>query len=346
MFCSFDCDKNMMPCSTNGGSTAHWALLCGVIVERPNIKQKSLFTNNTVQSNSDEALGTNYMANKKHLSPARKAEKLDVNRIWVVVRHGKKGGRYDVWRLKDLDLSNSQLRTPSEKILRNIPSSILAFWELDPFNNRRCNENIHYPPLMKAQSVLKTSQKHETSSGMDPEQQRRNLKLNASEFHSTYSVEKLSEENVVAGSKDSWADWASIESYMDIPVERMLPWDISIKTEPETPELEQTVLSDPVEDKVQTNSKSLPPLPQLLPSLKPPNLVTRYEFHIDENDGEPPFVLPEGPELDQCLANKYVAFEPEIMPYFITEFNENTVKHDVKSHVSNLYFFYYFGSIL
>lgn len=45
----FDCDRSMMPSLTNGGSTAHWALLCGVIIGKPHKRQEK-----KIQPHDDE----------------------------------------------------------------------------------------------------------------------------------------------------------------------------------------------------------------------------------------------------------------------------------------------------
>ncbi|VVC34825.1 Hypothetical protein CINCED_3A019026 [Cinara cedri] len=111
----FDCDKNMLPSSKNKGTTAHWALLCGVIiakktgdVERPKYRYDPN-TKNVLQDDLDR----------------------DVDKIWMIGRHGKNNGQYVVWSFRELLESNRQLSTPAPKILNTIPDELKALWYND-----------------------------------------------------------------------------------------------------------------------------------------------------------------------------------------------------------------------
>lgn len=131
----------MMPCSTNGGRTAHWALLCGVIVRRPELKSMNhahddfqtaeVFSKTITDDSNNNSICFNESTLESDYNGSDLDLERDVDRVWVVARHGKQG-RYVVWPLRELADSNRQLRTPAERILRTIPAEVRNGWEYDP----------------------------------------------------------------------------------------------------------------------------------------------------------------------------------------------------------------------
>ncbi|XP_026821412.1 uncharacterized protein LOC113559839 isoform X2 [Rhopalosiphum maidis] len=348
----FDCDRNMMPSSTDGGSTAHWALLCGVIIgkshkrpqkiiqqyndeisdtlkygylyaydpsmtefiptgyidrrmldtENPNgrtiTRSSRSYMQNINVNNADIAEEDYDDGNLNITEEARNFKYCDLSdqdleqnadRVWVVARHGKIGGRYAVWSLKELAKSNCQLRKPADKILRSIPPEIKMLW-----NN--------------GQQPLDC--------------------ITANSISIAYNYDSTNYCNLRPTQTDN--TFQRLEStYAELPVEY---WP---EENTENPVLDQIQTEEPSLplSTIQTPPKiQLPPLPQHIPppppppppqTILPPPPTTSSMFRRSRHEDydEPPFVLPEGPRLDLCLAHQFISFEPVRAPNIISDEN-------------------------
>lgn len=252
-----------MPCSNNGGRTAHWALLCGVIIQKPKLKStvharddfqtKEVFSQTVTDDSNNISMWFNESTQESGNDGSDLDLECDADRVWVVARHGKQG-RYVVWSLRELADSNRQLRTPAERILRTIPVEVRKSWKYDPLvgsgeQSLSCNE-------------------HRIMTEVDYAKQQ----------------------------------------YFDrirLPAPLEVGWKAS----------------------------ELPPavsLPPQAPPLPPP--VIAPAIHNGINLDAPPFILTEGPQLDQSLARQYVVFEPVRSPHLITS---HLVHAEEISSVSN-----------
>lgn len=182
----------MTPCSTYNGRAAHWALLCGVIVgkflQKNNRKNKDRRickkNNNSVSEkpvglkNADIDDDAESIASDSDNITFEFLNDFDPKYVWVIARHGKKGGNYDVWSLEELSSSNAQLRTPSNKILRTIPKNVRSKWgcgpiveeEESPLINGRVNSaGVHFDSDSNDESVddSTTNRESSTNENMD-----------------------------------------------------------------------------------------------------------------------------------------------------------------------------------
>lgn len=383
-----------MPYSANAGTTAHWALLCGVIIGKPikkpekNIikhddtiksstygylyehdKNATEFTptgyfdrseldiecstgkattrpirsymrnnNNTVNLEEDNG-DTKYNVTEE-ASAYNSPDKFDVDlkrdadRVWVIARHGKISDRYAVWSLKELAKSNYQLRTPAIKILRSIPPEIKMLWD-----DEELPADFHSDEsetFLNSHNPDSTTDYDLDSIDMDYEFQWSDERL-----IDEVSVEPWLEENMVKKEDIQIEKLSRPLSKTRNPPKIPPPPPPQLLLPPPPPPPPQLLLPPP--SQLQLPPPPLPPPPPKLqlppppppppPPLPPPPpkvIAVKKKLHTDSI--ESPFVLPDGPRLDRCLAHQFIAFEPVRLPNLISD-QENPQK----LQVSNLY---------
>lgn len=392
-----------MPSLTNGGSTAHWALLCGVIIGKPHKRQEKKIQQHDDELSDEDLLKYGYLyaydpnatefipngyidrrvldienpigrattqssrSNLENISVddasiveddyddtkqnfmedasynSYDIPDLDLNRdadrVWVIARHGKIGGRYAVWSLKELAKSNYQLRTPSDKILHSIPSEVKMQWgnKQQPID---CNTANLF--LEKTESIS-IENNHDSKTYCNLDLAETDYKFLRSEKPIVeLPVEIRLEENIMV-IKNPVSEQIHVEELsppLNIipkppsppPIAQLSPPLLSTlpptQPSPPPPPLPPTQLPpSPLSTSPPTQPSPPPPPPppsQLIPPPPPPPPVAKTNMCDDYN--EPPFVLPEGPRLDLCLARQFISFEPVRVPTIISdEDNQQTL---------------------
>eukprot|EP00102_Acyrthosiphon_pisum_P009498 XP_003247720.1 PREDICTED: formin BNR1-like [Acyrthosiphon pisum] len=407
----FDCDRSMMPSLTNGGSTAHWALLCGVIIGKPHKRQEKKIQQYDDELSDEDLLKYGYLyaydpnttefipngyidrrvldienpigrattqSSQSHLENINiddigiaeedyddtkqyftedansynsyDISDLDLNRdadrVWVIARHGKIGGRYAVWSLKELAKSNYQLRTPSDKILHSIPPEVKMQWgnKQQPFD---CNTANLF--LEKTESTLiDNNHDSKTYCNLDPAETDYKC-LRSEKPNVELPVKPVPEENIMV-IKNPVSEQIHVEELSPPLMIIPKPPSPQLISSPPTAQLSSPPLKtspslqppapppppppptqlppSPLSTSPPTQPSPPPPPPpptQLIPPLPPPPPpVAKTNMRDDYN--EPPFVLPEGPRLDLCLAHQFISFEPVRAPTIISdEDNQQTL---------------------
>jgi len=382
----------MMPSLTNGGSTAHWALLCGVIIGKSHKRQENIiqqqddehsnkdllkygfvYAYNPIMSEfipsghidrrvldieypigrfqntrsiSEDISADNYSIAEEDYDDTKQnfaedssscssydMSDLDLNwdadRVWVIARHGKIGSRYAVWSLKELAQSNYQLRTPSDMILRSIPSEIKMQWDnkQQPIN---CNTANLF--LEKTESILiDNNHDSKTYCNLDPAEA--DYKFQSSEKSiGELPVKALLEENIMV-IKNPVSEQIHVEELSTPPSTQLILLPPTAQLSPPSlttsPSLEPPPPPPPPPAPTQLppSPLSTSPSTQLSPPPPPPPPPPPVaKINMCDDYIEPPFVLPEGPRLDLCLAHQYISFEPVRVPTIISdEVNQQTL---------------------
>lgn len=252
-----------MPCSKNNGATAHWALLCGVIIAR----------------HDDDRSKPKHKLDWKTKKVTNDDLDRDANNIWLIGRHGKNNGQYVVWSFRDLLESNRQLFAPAPKIMNTIPDEVKATW----FKDER-----DLKPLVMEETELYAQEQDAAAT--------------------THTSSPLPSYHLLAQSPASPPS-PDRSPTSPSPSDRL----------PTSPPL---LAESPASPSPQPLSIPLPPPPPKLPLLHQPLDTSR-------NDNERPYVLPDGPRLDLCLAKQYVGFKPLHKPNAVSFFD-----HPHNTHVS------------
>lgn len=233
----------MRPSDKNFGEAAHWALLCGVIVERPCVK--------------DEVLDRNYDGSDLDLEQ-------DADRVWVVARHGKSSGRYSVWSLRELANSNRQLLRPNQMIMDTIPKKVRDMWEHDHTVN---------------QLDFRSSGDEDTDDDYDD-----------------FPANTIEGDHVVMTDDDEMA--------------REGEWSAGGEGLAEHPTLATPSVSFRGSSPPPPPPPPPPPSPPTPPPMPSPPATAWTLRNARWNRKSKPFILPDGPRLDLCLAKRFIAFEP------------------------------------
>lgn len=366
-----------MPSLTNGGRTAHWALLCGIIIGKPHKRQEKKIENPDDELSDEDLLKYGYLyaydPNTSEFIPNGYIDRrvidignhdgsittqlnrnlmeninvydsgiveedyddikqnvteeagynnyydisdLDLNRdadrVWVIARHGKIGNRYAVWSLKELAKSNYQLRTPADKIMRSIPSEMKMLWD-NTQPSIGCN--IANLVMEKSESIL-IANKHDGKTYCNLDLTETDYKFQRSETPiAGLPVEPWPGENIMVKNNPVSEQIQEVESSPPLTI---IPKPAPPQLIPLPPTEQPSPPPLPTSPPPQPPTPPPPPPPpptQPIPPPPPPGAST----NMYDNINEPPFVLPEGPRLDRCLAHQFISFEPVRAPTIVSD---------------------------
>lgn len=288
---SFDAGENGEPVQ-NGGRNPRWAVLCGVLVEKP--------------SNSYmEFLATRRLMNLPE-DPMTMCDLGDAGRVWVVARTGM-SDQYSVWTLDALAASNRQLRAASDWY--SAPASTGEEAEAKRSKDLTHRDAIDLYQLKRGRELAKRMTLDDYNF-MDLELECPDtadswraaaqavrcvwLDTEYSDWRDNEVSEILKEYGVPAG------DFLDLSYMKQRPIYGPIRALTPMPMPPPPPRLLHLPLSMQLPHTMLSSPLSPPTTPPRTPT-PPPSLDHLYSQ---------PCKFPEGEELDSTLACKYVVFEP------------------------------------
>ncbi|XP_025197481.1 uncharacterized protein LOC112596205 [Melanaphis sacchari] len=359
----FDCDRNMMPSTTNGGSTAHWALLCGVIIGKSHKKQKKKIQQYDCEASNSLRYEYEYAYNSSaadHISTCFNDKNIfDIKNYYgrEIARSSRKFMR-DVYvngagiagedyygenqnineETSSFDISDLDLKRDADRVWvvarHGKVGDRYSVWSLKELAKSNCQLRTPANNILRTIpyeiKMLWNNEQHPID--YTPAESKsiftaHNSSTNYCDLDSTETDMFQQPESTNVELPDKNKKKSVLEQ---IQTEKLSLPQSTIQTPPEiqlSPSPELSSLSHPP-----------PPPPPPPPPSSPSTLVVMGIRSLDDDDDEPPFVLPEGPKLNICLAHQFISFEPIRTPNIITDKNDQKTLNPLSTFVCHFSF--------